>query len=66
MHYNDVFEYFGNVQAIADAFQINHQAISQWRKKNDGYLPEGRAFEAQVITGGKLKAFSEKKRLMNG
>ena len=45
-------EKFGNVQALADALDISPQAIYQWGDE----VPEGRAFQIEVLTGGELKA----------
>ena len=45
-------ESFGSVQALADALQISPQAVYQWGDE----VPEGRAFQIEVLTGGALKA----------
>jgi transcriptional repressor of cell division inhibition gene dicB len=45
-------DYFGTKAAIADALGIKRSAVSQWGKT----IPQGRAYQLEVLTGGKLKA----------
>ncbi|MFB0769884.1 Cro/CI family transcriptional regulator [Aeromonas salmonicida] len=45
-------DYFGTKAAIADALGIKKSAVSQW----GDIIPKGRAYQIEVLTGGKLKA----------
>ncbi|MCF7719128.1 Cro/Cl family transcriptional regulator [Aeromonas jandaei] len=45
-------DYFGTKVAIADALGIKKSAVSQWGDT----IPKGRAYQIEVLTGGKLKA----------
>lgn len=45
-------DYFGTKAAIADALGIKRSAVSQWGET----IPKGRAYQIEVLTGGKLKA----------
>ncbi|WP_017786934.1 Cro/CI family transcriptional regulator [Aeromonas dhakensis] len=45
-------DYFGTKAAIADALGIKRSAVSQWGET----IPIGRAYQIEVLTGGKLKA----------
>ncbi|HHQ4925307.1 TPA: Cro/CI family transcriptional regulator [Aeromonas veronii] len=45
-------EHFGSKAAIADALGIKKSAVSQWGDT----IPKGRAYQIEVLTGGKLKA----------
>lgn len=47
-------KYFGTKAAVADALGIKKSAVSQWGKN----VPKGRAYQIEVMTGGKLKADS--------
>ena len=58
MRKQDVIEHFGSQRAIAEALDISEQAVSAW----DDEIPEGRQFQLQVITGGKLQANPQKER----
>ncbi len=52
MNKSDVLSYFGGVAATAKALGISHVAVSKW-----GYtIPQGRAYQIEVLTGGALKA----------
>ncbi|WP_421283524.1 Cro/CI family transcriptional regulator [Aeromonas veronii] len=53
MQKHDVLEYFGST-AIAKAIGISHAAVSKW----DATIPQGRAYQIEVLTDGKLKADS--------
>lgn len=45
-------EAFGSVKALADALEVSPQAIYQWGEE----VPDGRDFQIEVLTEGKLKA----------
>lgn len=45
-------KYFGSKVAIARALGIHKGAVSQWGEN----VPQGRAYQIEVLTGGKLKA----------
>ncbi|WP_421268588.1 Cro/CI family transcriptional regulator [Aeromonas veronii] len=47
-------DYFGTKAAIADALGIKRSAVSQWGET----IPQGRAYQIEVLTDGKLKADS--------
>ncbi|WP_270809068.1 Cro/CI family transcriptional regulator [Aeromonas sp. QDB08] len=49
---SNAVRYFGSKAAIARALGINKAAVSQWGET----IPEGRAYQIEVLTGGKLKA----------
>lgn len=50
----DAIKHFRSAINLARALGIRHSAVSQW----GDLVPEGRAFEIEVITGGALKAQS--------
>lgn len=52
MNKSDVLSYFGGVAATAKALGISHVAVSKWGDT----IPQGRAYQIEVVTGGKLKA----------
>lgn len=52
MQKNTVLEYFGTVTETAKALGISHVAVSKWNET----IPKGRAYQIEVLTGGKLKA----------
>lgn len=52
MQKSAVLEHFGTVTATAKALGISHVAVSKW----DETIPQGRAYQIEVLTGGKLKA----------
>jgi transcriptional repressor of cell division inhibition gene dicB len=52
MQKSSVLEHFGTVTATAKALGISHVAVSKW----DEIIPQGRAYQIEVLTGGKLKA----------
>lgn len=58
MRKKDVIEHFGSQKAVADALDISEQAVSNW----DDEIPRGRAFELQVLTGGKLQVERQAER----
>ncbi|MGL6529359.1 Cro/CI family transcriptional regulator [Aeromonas hydrophila] len=45
-------KYFGSKAALARALGINKGAVSQWGET----IPQGRAYQIEVLTSGKLKA----------
>ncbi|MGU5865580.1 Cro/CI family transcriptional regulator [Aeromonas caviae] len=52
MNKSDVLSYFGGVAATAKALGISHVAVSKWGNT----IPQGRAYQIEVLTGGALKA----------
>lgn len=51
MKKSDVIAHFGGVIKTAEALGIKKSSVSQWGEE----IPEGRAYQIQVMTGGKLK-----------
>ncbi|MGV2702270.1 UNVERIFIED_CONTAM: Cro/CI family transcriptional regulator [Aeromonas salmonicida] len=49
---HDVLNHFGGVTKTADALGINKATVSCW----GATIPKGRAYQIEVLTGGKLKA----------
>lgn len=62
MRKQDVIEHFGSQRAIAEALDISEQAVSAWEDE----IPEGRQFQIQIITGGKLVAKPQPKERRTG
>lgn len=56
MRKKDVVEHFGTQKAVAEALGLTEAAISAW---DEDEIPRGRAFELQVLTGGKLRVDSK-------
>lgn len=52
MQKSDVINHFGGVIKTAKALGMSKQAVSAW---NDN-IPQGRAYQIQLLTKGKLKA----------
>ena len=52
MRKQDVINHFGCVANLAKKLGCSTQAISQWPES----IPQGRAYQIEVLTGGKLKA----------
>lgn len=52
MRKQDVISYFGSVTKTAIALGINKATVSCWGET----IPRGRAYQIEVLTGGKLKA----------
>ncbi|MBL0654859.1 Cro/Cl family transcriptional regulator [Aeromonas caviae] len=52
MKKQDAIDHFGGAAKLAKALGCKPQAISQWRD----HVPQGRAYQIEVLTGGKLKA----------
>jgi hypothetical protein len=44
-------QHFGTATALARALNITVQAVSDW----GDFVPEGRAYKLQVVTGGLLR-----------
>jgi len=51
MRTKQAIKYFKSVPALADALGITRQAVSQWGE----FVPRGKAFELQILTGGGLR-----------
>lgn len=47
----DAIRYFQTKSALARALGVSKQAVAQWGDT----VPDGRAYQLQVITSGKLK-----------
>lgn len=54
MKKKDAIDHFGGANKLAQALGCKPQAISQW----SDLVPQGRAYQIEVLTGGKLKADS--------
>lgn len=54
MKKKDAIDHFGGANKLAQALGCKPQAISQW----SDLVPQGRAYQIEVLTGGKLKAGS--------
>lgn len=52
MKKSEIVEFFGSVQQVADALGITYQSVREWPEDR---VPEGRQYQIQVITKGKLK-----------
>jgi len=52
MRKHDVVTFFGGVDKTAKALGITHVAVSKWGET----IPQGRAYQIEVLTGGALKA----------
>lgn len=52
MKKTDAINYFGSAAELAKKLNISEAAISQWGQN----VPQGRAFQIEVLTGGQLKA----------
>ncbi|MGR3303770.1 MAG: Cro/CI family transcriptional regulator [Candidatus Scalindua sp.] len=50
----DAIKHFGSAVELAKALGISKQAIPQWGK----HVPEGRAYQLQIITNGELSTSS--------
>jgi DNA-binding transcriptional regulator YdaS (Cro superfamily) len=55
---DEALSHFGGVVELAKALGCKPQAISQWGET----IPKGRAYQIEVLTGGKLKADSSQPR----
>jgi len=53
MHsFEEVVQHFGGITALARRLGCTSQAISQWKNE----IPEPRAFQIEVLSGGRFKA----------
>lgn len=52
----DAINHFGSAVALARALDLTKQAVGQWPDE----IPIGRAYQIEVLTGGKLKAKDDK------
>ncbi|HHQ4522289.1 TPA: Cro/CI family transcriptional regulator [Aeromonas veronii] len=48
----DAISYFGSAAELARSLNISEPAVSRWGDT----IPKGRAYQIEVLTGGKLKA----------
>jgi len=55
----DVIKFFGSQSAVAKALGVSKQAVGSWGEQ----IPEGRAYQIQVITGGKLKVSANQRKV---
>lgn len=53
----EVIEFYGTQKGVAAAVGISQASVSEW--VSNGYVPLGRQYELQVLTGGRLKADPE-------
>lgn len=54
MNIEDATQFFGNKRKLAAALGVSPSAVTQWC----GVIPEGRKYQIQILTGGRLKAAS--------
>lgn len=52
---NDLLKYFGTKSAIAHALGCSPASVAEWFDEGSK-VPEGRQYQAQLATKGKLKA----------
>lgn len=52
MKKNEAVKHYGGVVQLAAALGIKPQSVSQWGET----IPQGRAYQIELMTGGKLKA----------
>ena len=52
MKKEDAITYFGSAAELARSLNISEPAVSRWGDT----IPKGRAYQIEVLTGGKLKA----------
>jgi DNA-binding transcriptional regulator YdaS (Cro superfamily) len=52
MTYQQAISHFGTPAAMARALGVDRASVAEWREK----IPEGRQYQIQIATGGKLKA----------
>jgi transcriptional repressor of cell division inhibition gene dicB len=55
MKKSEVIEFFGGTQETADALGIRYQSVREWPEDR---VPEGRQYQIQLLSKGKLKAAS--------
>ncbi|HAN2297910.1 TPA: cell division protein, partial [Escherichia coli] len=51
---DELVQFFGSVQRVADFYGITREAIYMWRKRPGEIVPKGRAAEAAAYSKGKL------------
>ncbi|MGL5373431.1 MAG: Cro/CI family transcriptional regulator [Aeromonas veronii] len=56
MKKEDAISYFGSAAELARSLNISEPAVSRWGDT----IPKGRAYQIEVLTGGKLKADQRK------
>lgn len=49
---DDIENYFGSTEKVAEFFGITSEAVYQWRNRTGRLIPKGRAAEAAYRTGG--------------
>lgn len=54
MTVTQVIEHFGSVSEVSRKLRVTYQAVQHW--KNHDEVPEGRQWQIQALTKGKLKA----------
>lgn len=54
MRVDELVQFFGSVQRVADFYGITREAIYMWRKRPGEIVPKGRAAEAAAYSRGKL------------
>ncbi|MNE52280.1 Cro/CI family transcriptional regulator [Aeromonas salmonicida] len=52
MKKNEAIKHYGGVVQLAAALGIKPQSVSQWGDT----IPQGRAYQIELLTGGQLKA----------
>ncbi|EEV0948214.1 TPA: cell division protein [Escherichia coli] len=59
MRVDELVQFFGSVQRVADFYGITREAIYMWRKRPGEIVPKGRAAEAAAYSKGKLSLNTE-------
>jgi hypothetical protein len=54
MNPKELIDHFGGIGATARALSVKAPSVSEWKAK--GAVPIGRQFQAEVLTGGALRA----------
>ncbi|CNB55756.1 DNA-binding transcriptional regulator DicC [Yersinia enterocolitica] len=52
---DELENYFGDANLVAEFYGVSPEAIYQWRKRPGRLIPKGRAAEAALRTDGALK-----------
>ncbi|CTW84530.1 Cro/CI family transcriptional regulator [Escherichia coli] len=60
MRVDELVQFFGSVQRVADFYGITREAIYMWRKRPGEIVPKGRAAEAAAYSKGKLSLNPER------
>lgn len=55
MNVDEVVDFFGSVQKVADFYGLTREAVYTWRKRPGSLIPKGRAAEAATFSQGKLR-----------